>query len=223
MTDENLDKKNKTTIAIVFVVLIVPIMFGIHVITNPIKPIQKVQKNQALEDYLEQEKIKRDQLNKNYSLDEWEKILTNNYSENTWIEVINKNTQAEYFQIFEDEGQIHVSATVKEYWSIKSFMKDASDILKIIRINPKITGEIIITTTMPYVDKYGNNFSRHVITAIFPVSEIRKVNFDQVPRELVFANATKFIINDPGVRKDVSKICASDNLFRSVRVMCSSI
>lgn len=147
--------------------------------------------------------------------------LSQEYSNEKWAQVANDKFKKH--TIFEENGRKHITVDVGDYGTFNIYGSNVEESLEVIGLNQELDGDAIIVATKNFVDKYGKTFERNVIMATFPLSETRKVNFDQLEgTRLVFAHASKIVIMSPDIKQEIAEKCLKRGWVRSMPLLCKA-
>jgi hypothetical protein len=150
--------------------------------------------------------------------------LENNFTVEKWDQYLGLYVSNK--ECFEENGKTHLTIWLKEEYSyFSNFLHTSIDILKAVRLNKRVTGDVMIVSRQMQVDQYGKEFLKNVLMVTFPIDEIRKVDFagyDKLPsKDLIFANASSFVVNSEEIRQEIYQRCINKNLSYSLRIMCN--
>ena len=147
--------------------------------------------------------------------------LKQNYSQELWQKAMAEKSKG--YDIFEENGHKHISVDVGDYVTINRYRFNVEHSLEVARLNKEIDGDAVILATNEFINKYGESFRRGVIVSTFPLSEARKINFDEITGSgLIFANASKVLIMSQDLKLEIAKKCLDRGWMSSIPILCKA-
>jgi hypothetical protein len=160
--------------------------------------------------------------NKNKISDQRMEKLRTNFSTELWEEVLNDNFRLH--DIFDENGKKNITVNIGEYSSIGSTESSLLKVLKLVKFNKKVNGDLIAVVTEEAKDNYGKNFQRNAALLTFPLSKINPSNLAGTESSyIVYGYASKIVVFGPKTKSSILRRCSKQSTYVQVPNLCKSI